>query len=61
MDKYLCCNFKDKFVIIKNWRFRFHDDKMLEYPKCKSISNYYADVRARNKALEFIVKIKPKG
>jgi hypothetical protein len=34
---------------------------MLEYPKCKSISNYYAGVRARGKALEFIIKIKPKG
>jgi transposase-like protein len=53
----------DKFKLVrKPWKFRFYTVRMLECPKCHRIFNYYYGISPRKKkAIEFTIKVRPRG
>jgi hypothetical protein len=55
------CGYEGKFILIKNWRFRFYDVIMINCPKCNGVFNHYAGVSAKGKTSEFVIKVKPRG
>jgi uncharacterized Zn finger protein len=55
------CGYEGKFILIKNWRFRFYEVIMINCPKCNGVFNHYMGVNAKGKASEFMIKVKPRG
>ncbi len=55
------CGYEGEFKLLKSWKFRFYDVKMLSCPHCGSIFNYYIGTSPRSGRLsEFYVRIRPR-
>jgi uncharacterized Zn finger protein len=54
------CSFEGEFKVLKTWKFRFYDVKMLRCLKCNGIFNYYYGVSPRGKVSEFVIRINPR-
>jgi len=52
------CNFEGEFKVLKTWKFRFYDVKMLECPSCKRRFNHYHGTSPRSsKPSEFVIRL----
>ena len=54
------CGFEGRFKVLKTWRFRFYDVKMLLCPKCMGMFNHYYGISSRGKVSEFVIKVSPR-
>jgi len=54
------CGYEAKFRLLKSWRFRFYDVKMLECPNCGGRFNNYLGVTSRGRRSEYVIRIKPR-
>jgi len=54
------CGFEGEFRLLKAWKFRFYDVKMLECLSCKRVFNHYYGVSRTGKRSEFVIRINPR-
>jgi len=54
------CGYEGEFRVLKTWKFRFYDVKMLECYRCEGRFNHYLGVSPRGRRSEFLIKIKPR-
>jgi transposase len=55
------CGFGSKFELIKTWKFRFYDVRMLECPRCGERFNHYVGVTSRGRFSEFVIRVRPRA
>jgi uncharacterized Zn finger protein len=55
------CGFEEGFKVLKSWRFRFYDVRMLECPNCSGRFNHYVGVSPRGRLSEFVIRVKPRS
>ena len=52
------CGKEVDFTIIKTWKFRFYEVKLLQCPKCMKKFNYYHGVSPKTgKISDFIIRL----
>jgi uncharacterized Zn finger protein len=55
------CGYEGEFTLLKTWKYRWWDVKMVRCPRCGGVFNYYYGISPKNRQiLEFTIKIKPK-
>lgn len=54
------CGYEGNFELLKTWKFRFYDVKMLACPNCNGVFNYYYGVSPKGRRSEFVIKIRPR-
>lgn len=54
------CGFEGRLRLIKTWRYRFYDVRMISCPNCRGVFNYYSGVSPTGKKSEFVVGLKPR-
>jgi uncharacterized Zn finger protein len=54
------CGFEGEFKLLKMWKFRFYDVKMVKCSNCNGVFNYYYGVNPKGKKSEFVIRIKPR-
>ena len=54
------CGYEENFRLLKTWKFRFYDVKMLECSRCGGRFNHYLGISPKNRRSEFVIKIKPR-
>jgi len=52
------CGYEGEFRLLKTWKFRFYDIKMLECTSCKCVFNHYYGVSSTGKRSEFMINPK---
>jgi len=54
------CGYEGESKLLKSWRFRFYDTRMLECPRCGGRFNHYLSVTPRGERSEFVIRVKPR-
>jgi len=55
------CGFDGEFRLLRVWRFRFYDVRMLECPRCGGKFNHYVGVTSRGRRSEFVIRVRPRA
>jgi uncharacterized Zn finger protein len=55
------CGFENGFKVIKSWKFRFYDVRMLECLNCSGRFNHYVGISPRGRLSEFVIRVKPRS
>jgi uncharacterized Zn finger protein len=54
------CGYEVSFKLLKAWKFRFYDVKMLVCPNCNGVFNHYYGVSSKGRTSEFVIRIRPR-
>ena len=54
------CGFEGEFNLLRTWRFRFYDVRMISCPRCRGVFNYYSGVSSTGRRSEFVVRLRPR-
>ena len=55
------CGYEGEFRLLRTWKFRFYDVKMLKCLGCERVFNHYYGISPAGKKSEFVIRIRPRA